>query len=286
MRQEILHLQSTVERHLSTVIQKQKNAEKLSLAAMEYSLLSGGKRLRPLLTYHIATSLDKNAEAGALDIAAAIECIHTYSLIHDDLPCMDNDDFRRGKPSLHKAFGEDIALLAGDALLTLAFELISYAPQVSDAKKVAMIQQLTTAIGPSGMIGGQAIDMRLEKHTISQETASLLYYKKTACLFQAAITLGAILGNATSAVCNQLKEFGEYFGILFQIADDIEDVLEGKSEPIIETLGKELLFQWYDELSQKATLIIKDLAVSFPLLKELLEKLNRKVNDQRTPAVR
>lgn len=194
--------------------------------AARYSLLSGGKRLRPILTLATTEVLEGNLEA-ALSPACTIELIHTYSLIHDDLPCMDDDDYRRGKPTLHKVFSESHAVLAGDFLLTYAFEVIADDPLLSAEQKVALIRVLAKNAGGIGMIAGQLMDLEAEKKQIDLSTLQLIHKNKTGALITAAIEFGAIVANASPEITETLKQFGRDIGHAFQIIDDVLDDKEG-----------------------------------------------------------
>ena len=197
--------------------------EKIFLA-MEYSLLGGGKKLRPVMLMASADACGSNGE-NFLKIACAIEMIHTYSLIHDDLPAMDNDDYRRGKLTNHKVFGESTAILAGDALLTLAFEMISRQKNVSADILIKIVEEFSVAAGANGMVGGQMIDLESENKIISLDTLKIMHLGKTGALFKAAIKSGAILANADENKISALTNYAENFGLAFQITDDILDVV-------------------------------------------------------------
>ena len=190
--------------------------------AARYSLFAGGKRIRPkiLLAFY---RLCGGKDGAALPFAAAIEMIHTYSLIHDDLPCMDNDDLRRGKPSCHKAFGEDTALLAGDALLTHAFFTASSTEEIPPDRVVRASKVLAEKAGIAGMVRGQAMDLAFEKTTPSGDDICEMYAKKTSCLLQAASMIGCILAGAEEKKVNMAEEYGFNLGLAFQIIDDILD---------------------------------------------------------------
>ncbi len=191
--------------------------------AMRYSALSGGKRIRPYLTLETAKVLDGDAEV-ALYFATALEMVHTYSLIHDDLPCMDDDDFRRGKLTCHKMYDEALALLAGDGLLTRAFYVISVSP-ASDKQKVAATTLLAACAGHTGMIGGQVMDLAAENTTVDLETIHHIYSGKTAALMRAAVGLGCIASeHFEGKVFDAFSVYAEELGIAFQIQDDILDV--------------------------------------------------------------
>src|SRR5690348_1326834 len=191
--------------------------------AMRYSVFAGGKRLRPVLCIE-AARLFADDVVPAVDVGCAIEFIHTYSLIHDDLPALDNDDLRRGKPTSHKKFGEAAAILAGDALLTLAFETIAAAP-VDPARRVAILAEISSAAGTvNGMVGGQVADLEAGGKRIQPEMLEYIHRSKTAALIRASVSSGAICAGASHAHLPRLRSFGESIGLLFQVMDDILDV--------------------------------------------------------------
>lgn len=213
--------------------------------AMHYGALLGGKRLRPFLVY--ATGKMFGVSLDALDApAAAVECIHAYSLIHDDLPAMDNDDLRRGQPTCHIKFGEENAILAGDALQTLAFTILSQAPMpgVSVTDRLAMVAELATASGVAGMCGGQALDLAAEGKQISLESLERIHRHKTGALICAAVRLGALsAGEAGRKALPALDSFAQNIGLAFQVQDDILDVIGdtatlGKRQGADQQLGK------------------------------------------------
>ena len=191
--------------------------------AATYSLLAPGKRLRPKVAIQITEALGGSKEA-ALIPACALELIHCYSLIHDDLPCMDDDDFRRGKPSLHRAFPEAIAVLTGDYLLTKAFEIIAEAPLISDAQKIKLIQCLSKRSGAPGMIGGQVLDIEATGKNITPEHLDQIHHQKSADLLTAAALFGGIIADTDDETLHSLEQFGAAFGLAFQITDDLLDV--------------------------------------------------------------
>lgn len=203
--------------------------------AINYSVFAGGKRIRPILCL-AAVEATGGDLAPAMPVACALELIHTYSLIHDDLPAMDNDDFRRGKPTSHKVFGENIAILAGDALLTEAFVLLSRAEKVrfSAEKRLAVIQEIAQAAGITGMVGGQTLDVLSEKSKPDMEVLHEIHRRKTGALILAAVKSGAIISNARENKLQALADYGRNVGLAFQIADDILNV-EGDRE----LMGKE-----------------------------------------------
>ena len=191
--------------------------------AMEYSLMAGGKRLRPVLLMAAADAVGKDGTA-FLTMGCAIEMIHTYSLIHDDLPAMDNDDYRRGKPTNHKVFGDGIAVLAGDALLTLAFEVMLRQEGAAPETLVTVVSEMSRAAGPYGMVGGQVLDLEGEGRRLDLAALRKIHMGKTGALFCAAIRSGAILAGAKEEELTALTLYAERFGLAFQITDDILDV--------------------------------------------------------------
>ena len=222
------------------------------LAAMRHAVLGGGKRLRPFLLVETATLFGVPPN-GALLAGAALECIHCYSLVHDDLPAMDNDDLRRGQPTVHKAFDEATAILAGDALLTLAFDLIAREQvHAAPAVRVALSLELARAAGLGGMAGGQMLDLAAEgrfddKHALSQQEIATLQAMKTGALLRFACRAGAILGQAEPSALAAIDRYGVAIGQAFQIADDLLDV-EGDTATIGKAAGK-------DAAAGKATLV-------------------------------
>lgn len=209
--------------------------------AMRYSVFAGGKRIRPILCLEAARIFGKDV-THALYPGCAIEFIHTYSLIHDDLPALDNDDLRRGKPTCHKKFGEAAAILAGDALLTLAFETLANAP-VPAEQRVAMVAEIATAAGTvNGMVGGQVADLEAEGKKVGPETLEYIHRSKTAALIRASVTSGALSAGASQDDVARLRRFGETIGWAFQVTDDILDV-EESSAALGKTAGKDIAQQ-------------------------------------------
>ena len=214
--------------------------------SMEYSLMAGGKRLRPILVMAAADAVGARG-TDFVQAACGIEMIHTYSLIHDDLPAMDNDDYRRGKLTNHKVFGEALAILAGDALLTQAFEVILRQQGVPAQVLLEVLREMSIAAGPNGMVGGQVIDMLSEGKRISMEELRKMHMGKTGALFRAAIRSGAILGGASEAQLAALTTYADGFGLAFQITDDILDVV-GDEAVIGKPVGS-------DERNEKSTYV-------------------------------
>jgi geranylgeranyl diphosphate synthase, type II len=209
--------------------------------AMRYSVLAGGKRIRPILCLEAARIFSADVSA-ALYPACAIEFIHTYSLIHDDLPALDNDDLRRGKLTSHKKFGEATAILAGDALLTRAFETIAAAP-VDAARRVAMVADIAASAGTvNGMVGGQVADLEAEGKPVRPEVLEYIHRSKTAALIRVSVTAGAVCAGASAEDVTRLRRFGENIGWAFQVTDDILDV-EESSAALGKTAGKDITQQ-------------------------------------------
>ncbi|KQT85172.1 polyprenyl synthetase family protein [Aurantimonas sp. Leaf443] len=202
------------------------------LAAMRYAALGGGKRLRPVLLAEVAALLGAPRQA-ALGPALALECIHCYSLVHDDLPAMDDDDLRRGRPTVHRAFDEATAILAGDALLTLAFGLVAAEATLAAQARVALVAALARAAGAAGMVGGQALDLGAETLTLSESEIATMQAMKTGALIAQACEAGAIVAGADAETRDRLVRYGEIVGLAFQLADDLLDETSDAA-----TLGK------------------------------------------------
>ena len=208
--------------------------------AMIYSLEAGGKRIRPMLVFAVLSSYGVDVARG-IPAAVAIEMIHTYSLIHDDLPCMDDDDLRRGKPTNHKVFGEAVAVLAGDALLTYSFQMIAEMnhPDVTPEMKLELITEISKSAGAEGMVGGQIADMEGEDKQLTLEELEYMHEHKTGKLLQASILSGAILALANTDQREHLRQFAYHLGLAFQIRDDILDI-EGSQELLGKPVGSDL----------------------------------------------
>jgi geranylgeranyl diphosphate synthase type II len=207
--------------------------------AMRYSLFAGGKRIRPILCLQAAVAIADDAP-GALDAACSLEMIHTYSLIHDDLPALDNDDFRRGKPTNHKVFGDAMAILAGDALFTLAIQTLTRIGGLDAVRKVALIEELSFASGTvEGMIGGQVTDIEGERQPPTAELLDRIHRAKTGALLRASVRMGAIAAGGETSQLEAISRYGEHVGLAFQIVDDILDV-EESSAVLGKTAGKDV----------------------------------------------
>lgn len=227
-----------IEQWLGEVLTSPNQEFKPLYESMNYSLMQGGKRIRPILSKAVLEMLHKDP-ADYKEFLCAMECIHTYSLVHDDLPAMDNDDYRRGNLTNHKVYGEGLAILAGDGLLTYAFQLMTANNKASAQDKLDAIQCVAIAAGPEGMVGGQAFDMLSEDKHIPLEELKVLHCGKTGALFNASVELGLILGNADTVTRTALMEYANCLGLLFQITDDILDVT-GTIEELGKTPGSDI----------------------------------------------
>uniref|UniRef100_UPI00403F440C polyprenyl synthetase family protein n=1 Tax=unclassified Bacillus (in: firmicutes) TaxID=185979 RepID=UPI00403F440C len=227
-----------IEDYLFTYVQELTIPEDLK-SSMLYSLKAGGKRLRPILVLALLNAYGKNEEDG-IPVGCAVEMIHTYSLIHDDLPCMDDDDLRRGKPTNHKVYGEATAVLAGDALLTESFRLITsqLSSSVSADKKIRIVDELVKSAGALGMVGGQFDDMEAEQKQVSLAELESIHARKTGKLLTFSVAAGGMLAGAPDDDIEKLREFSYHIGIAFQIRDDILD-LEGSEEKIGKRVGSD-----------------------------------------------
>ncbi|MFL0362419.1 polyprenyl synthetase family protein [Bacillus sp. PK3_68] len=205
--------------------------------AMDYSLQAGGKRIRPMLIFATLASFGEHPRTG-LAAAAALEMIHTYSLIHDDLPSMDDDDLRRGQPTNHKVFGEAAAILAGDALLTYAFQIIAKSESYSNEQKVTLIEWLAEAAGPEGMVGGQMADIEGETKELTLAELEYIHKNKTGRLLAYSVMAGALLGGANEEQLAHFQQYAFHIGLAFQIQDDILDV-EGSEEKLGKRVGSD-----------------------------------------------
>ncbi|NGX49065.1 MAG: Farnesyl diphosphate synthase [Candidatus Anoxychlamydiales bacterium] len=269
-----------IENRLKELIPKNSSYQKALFEAASYSLLSSGKRLRPLLVLATLEAFNKDINL-ALDPAISLELIHTYSLIHDDLPCMDDDDFRRGKPSLHKAYPEWLAVLTGDYLLTYAFEIITNAKNLDDTKKVKLIRALTKYSGGDGLIAGQVVDLSYEGKEIEFEKLKFMHLNKTAKLFMAAIEFGCIISDASDDITKKFVEFAENMGLAFQFFDDIADYDDEKSSDITKNkatapavLGIEKAKVFAIDLQKRALDILNALPYDTAILEEITSKIS------------
>jgi geranylgeranyl diphosphate synthase type II len=230
--------QRTIDRALDRYLPSEKTRPVTIHQAMRYSLFAGGKRLRPILCLAAAEACGGRIE-NALPLACAMECIHTYSLVHDDLPSMDNDDFRRGRPTNHKVFGDGIAVLAGDALLTSAFETISRAKPTRRYDMSTLLREVAVAAGSRKLIAGQVADLEAEGKKTTRDDLRYIHENKTAAILTASVCLGAMSANATSKELAATTKFGRALGLAFQVIDDILDVTQ-TSEKLGKSAGKDI----------------------------------------------
>jgi geranylgeranyl diphosphate synthase type II len=234
----IAHQQKRAEAALERWVPAESQDPSIIHRAMRYSLFAGGKRIRPLLSMAAAEAVS-DAPVGIESAACALELIHTYSLIHDDLPALDNDDLRRGRPTCHRVFGDAMAILAGDALLTLAFEVLSKLDGVDAAARVRLVEELATASGTvGGMIGGQVNDLEGEGKFPTASLLESIHRAKTGALLRASVRMGAIYAGASVEQLAALTRYGEHVGLAFQIVDDVLDV-EQPSAALGKTAGKD-----------------------------------------------
>ncbi len=237
LREYLAHQQAAIDAELGRLTPPETTEPATIHRAMRYSLFAGGKRIRPILCIEAARAAGDDSE-GVIAAACTLELIHTYSLIHDDLPALDNDDYRRGKLTNHKVFGDAMAILAGDSLLTLAFQALAQL-DAPDARKTRMIAELATAAGTvGGMIGGQVADLEGEGQTPTAALLESIHRAKTGALLRASLRIGAIYAGADDARYAALSRYGEHVGLAFQIVDDILDV-EASSEALGKTAGKD-----------------------------------------------
>jgi geranylgeranyl diphosphate synthase type II len=267
MKDYIVSRRKMVDAALQAYLPKPSVKPKTIHKAMRYSMFAGGKRLRPILCLAAGECCGGEASA-ALPLACAVECIHTYSLIHDDLPCMDDDDLRRGMPTSHKVFGEAIAVLTGDALLTFAFELAAQVPGRPRYALKDIIRELAVASGSRNLIAGQVVDLESEGKRVSLPMVRFIHQSKTAALLRATIRVGAMSANAAPTRLESLSEFGTALGLAFQVIDDILDVTQS-SETLGKSAGKDLI-------SEKATYpSVIGLEESRKMAKSLTEEAHR-----------
>lgn len=274
-----------LDQRLHVLIQGSKTSYCDLFAAAEYSLHSGGKRLRPLITLVTCLMLRGPLE-GVLTPACAIEMVHTYSLIHDDLPCMDNDDFRRGKPTLHRVVSEGLALLAGDYLLTRAFEVLAQMPLLRAEQKLALVTVLTQAAGGHGMIGGQVLDLTQDPTGQALSRLEEMHKLKTGALFGAAMECGAIVADASAAERRRIRQCGQQIGLAFQILDDVLDVTDSLSKhgratsgdqdhqkyTYVTAYGMEGAEKKAQEITQEALEQLKTICTPHPLFLKLVQR--------------
>ena len=283
----IKQLKELVDNYISNYFKDKGSYNSLIYDAASYSLNVGGKRIRPIL-FMLVYFMYKGEDKEVIDMAAAIEMIHTYSLIHDDLPCMDNDDLRRGKPTNHKVYGENIAVLAGDALLNEAMILLMDFSIKHGKDALVAAREIAYAAGADGMIGGQVVDIINEGKRISKEELNYMHLKKTGELIRSSIVAGAILAEADKSEIDLLNKFGMNLGLAFQIKDDILDVtgdVEKLGKNTLADVNKSNFITMYgleeckvmcEDLTAECITILDKISVNTDILKELtIELLKR-----------
>lgn len=276
-KQALKHRANQVELLLKEYMPKEEGYQKTIMEAMNYSLNAGGKRLRPILTMEACNIVGGNVE-DAIPFAMAIEMIHTYSLIHDDLPALDNDDLRRGKKTNHIVFGEDMAILAGDALLNYAFEVMlsNSIGKENPNKYLKAINEIAKTSGIYGMIGGQVVDIQSENKKISKEKLDYIHNNKTAAIIVGCMRAGAIIGNATESQLESITKYAKNIGLSFQIVDDILDIIGDESK-----LGKKVGSDLDNHKSTYPSLIGLDESktIAYELIQEAKNSINIIGND-------
>ena len=238
LKRYLVARQKEVDRALDRFLPKESTPPATIHKAMRYSLFAGGKRLRPILCLAAAEACGGQTNA-ALPLACAVECIHTYSLVHDDLPSMDNDDLRRGRATCHKVFGDGIAILAGDALLTIAFEIAARVKETKRYDLREIFREIATAAGSQKLIAGQVADLEAEGRRINRAQLRYIHENKTAALLTASVRLGAMAANASPKQLTAITAFGRALGLAFQVIDDILDVTQ-TSEKLGKSAGKDV----------------------------------------------
>jgi geranylgeranyl diphosphate synthase type II len=238
LRHYLASRQKRIDRALDRYLPKASRKPATLHKAMRYSLFAGGKRLRPILCLAAAEACGGKIK-NALPLACALECIHTYSLVHDDLPSMDNDDFRRGRPTCHKVFGDGIAILAGDALLTIAFEIVSSARPAPRYNMSILLREVAVAAGSQKLIAGQVADLEAEGRNVKRDELRFIHENKTAAILKTSVRLGAMSANADAKKLRAITQFGHGLGLAFQVVDDILDVTQ-TSEILGKSAGKDV----------------------------------------------
>lgn len=279
-------MKSEINKFLLDYFNNKGNYNKVIYDSASYSLNIGGKRIRPILML-LTYNMYKENWKEILEFSSAIEMIHTYSLIHDDLPCMDNDDLRRGKPTNHKVYGENIAVLAGDTLLNEAMNIMMKFALNNGKNSLIAAEKIANAAGPEGMIGGQVVDIINEGKKISEDELKYMHMKKTGALIKVSIVAGALLGKAPEEDINLLEKFGENLGLAFQIKDDILDVIgnteklgknvlsdeENNKTNFITMYGLEYCIKECERLTKESIDILDSLSVNTESLKILTKEL-------------
>ncbi len=280
-----------IEQALGSILPKTSPSSLLPLfEAMRYAVLKGGKRFRPLLCIATAKALDAD-ENKTIHPAVALELVHAYSLVHDDLPCMDNDDFRHGQPTVHKMYNEWQALLTGDALLTLAFSTLADASHLNEKEKISLISRLANKSGCKGMVGGQYLDLAQKGKSTSLTQLQEIHQRKTGDLLETAILFGAVLGNADDKTMQLLQKWGQRLGLAFQLADDIVDVVASEEKhgtttssdianqtaTSISLLGLKKTEEWVEQLLIEAKTLLNDFQGDRSYLDPFLDQIHTKI---------
>ena len=286
IKEELLKKQERINQRLAEILVSDCSAHQKLYDAMNYSLNAGGKRIRPFLFLEVLDILGVESDQ-YLDVACAIECVHTYSLIHDDLPAMDNDDYRRGKPTNHKIYGAGMATMAGDGLLTYAFELLMAQKQIEPSLRCELAMLLAKAAGPSGMVGGQAHDIDAEGKSLTLPELQLMDHSKTGCLLCLPVDMAVCLAGISREEGKVWHTFANHLGLLFQITDDLLDVnghldemgkmpnqdqLDNKST-YVTILGKEKAFALAKEEAKAAKEVLQQVGKHTTTLEELVDML-------------
>lgn len=275
-----------IESYLNEQCFRQDMPQKALFEAMRYSLLAGGKRLRPIFVFDFCRMCGGDWR-DAVPFAAAVEMIHTYSLIHDDLPCMDDDDYRRGKPTNHKVYGEAMAVLAGDALLTAAFSQLANAPFDAETR-IRAVSILSECAGELGMVGGQVLDMDSEHRECTEDDVYNIQYRKTGALITGACVLGVLAGGGNDAQLDAATNFASQLGMAFQIRDDMLDVIgdagklgkavgvDGKKNTLVRIYGVDHCDQLVTGLTLQAKAVLKDRFTSTEFMMDLADWLTNR----------
>lgn len=253
--------------------------------AMRYSVFSGGKRIRPLLVLASTFAVGGDVER-AIPYACALEMIHTYSLIHDDLPAMDNEDYRRGRPTSHRLFGEAMAILAGDALLTEAFQVMAnpaFSGDISPFTALRVIHEVSKAVGIKGMVGGQALDVEVDGKTLEAEQIRQIHLYKTAAFITVAVKIGGLIGGADERQLEKLVFFGNRFGMAFQLIDDIMDFGEQKASNLANVLGVEEARSEARKLLKEALMALSEFGTRADPLREIAYSMERLLDHGKNP---
>lgn len=274
-----------VERALDRFLPIEEGPSPSLAQAMRYSIFSGGKRIRPLLVLASTFAVGGDIER-ALPYACALEMIHTYSLIHDDLPAMDNEDYRRGRPTSHRLFGEAMAILAGDALLTEAFQLMAnpiFCEDIPPLTVLRVIHEVSKAVGIKGMVGGQALDVEVDGKLLNAEEIRRIHLYKTAAFMTVAVKIGGLIGGADEKQLEKLVFFGQNFGMAFQLIDDVMDYGEKKASNLANILGVEEARLEAKRLLKEALKALEGFGTRADPLREIVSSMERLLSNGKNP---